>query len=180
MKRITQALGVVWVSAFFFAPTLSAEPYSALMRDPGGTSADYHGWGSYGGDYLPPGSQATAMPPPELGGADHFVAGAEACEGVMVGGEMGLGWCRGGVGIGWRRREYEMPMHYPYYPPLHGYYYFHPYHPSHVAAHQAFVARFGVDPRNPYCNDFFRTIYAEYRASQHERVGEVVRVPPVR
>lgn len=58
-----------------------------------------------------------------------------------------------------------MPQHYPYYPPMHGYYYFHPYHYAHVPAQQAFASQFGVDTRNPYSNDFFKVVYAEYKAS---------------
>jgi len=61
----------------------------------------------------------------------------------------------------------DMYQHRPYFPPMHGYYYFHPYHPSHVARQQAFAASFGGDPRNPYSNDVFKNVYADYKA-EHE------------
>ena len=104
---------------------------------------------------------------------------AEGTSGMMGGEGYGCGyggWAGGGVGHG--SRLGDMPQHYPYDNPMHGYYYFHPYHHSHVVAHQEFVARFGVDPRNPYCNDFFKVVYAEYRASQFERTPERVAIPP--
>ncbi len=65
-----------------------------------------------------------------------------------------------------------MPQHYAYYPAMHGYYYMHPYHYAQVPQHQAFMARAGVDPRNPYSNDLFRTLYAEYRAGERARTVE--------
>lgn len=60
---------------------------------------------------------------------------------------------------------------------MHGYYYFHPYHHSHVAMQQAFAASYGGDPRNPYSNDIFKLIYADYRASQRVQPVEVVPTP---
>jgi len=57
-----------------------------------------------------------------------------------------------------------MFQHYPYYPSMHGYYYFRPYHQSHLARQQAFVMRFGGDPRHPYANEVFGQVYAAYRA----------------
>jgi hypothetical protein len=70
-----------------------------------------------------------------------------------------------------------MPQHMAYYPAMHGYYYFHPYHHTHVVYQQEFAGRFGLDVRNPYSNDFFKAIYAEYRASQREQGAENVPVP---
>jgi hypothetical protein len=60
----------------------------------------------------------------------------------------------------------DMPPHYPYFPPMHGYYYFRPYHHSHLASQQDFVASWGGDPRNPYANEIFQRVYAEYRADK--------------
>lgn len=65
-----------------------------------------------------------------------------------------------------------MTQHYPYYPAMHGYYYLYPYHYAHVPQHQAFMARMGLDQRNPYSNDLFRTLYAEYRAGERGRTLE--------
>jgi hypothetical protein len=70
-----------------------------------------------------------------------------------------------------------MPQHYVYYPPMHGYYYLHPYHYTHVPAHQAFGTRSGVDPRNPYSNDFFKVVYAEYKSSLVRPTTEPIGTP---
>lgn len=101
------------------------------------------------------------------------------CEGGApcgAGGGCGLGsyWGHGGKACG-------LVQHHAYYPPMHGYYYFHPYHHEHVPMQQAFASSFGLDPRNPYSNDFFKAIYAEYRASQREPAIEEVPhpLPPV-
>jgi hypothetical protein len=56
--------------------------------------------------------------------------------------------------------------HYPYFPSMHGYYYFRPYHHSHVMLQQQRVAGWGGDPRNPYSNEIFQAVYAEYTAAQ--------------
>jgi hypothetical protein len=72
----------------------------------------------------------------------------------------------------------DMPQHYPYYPPMHGYYYFRPYNYMHVPTQQAYATQFGVDPRNPYSNDFFKVVYAEYKASLLRSSPEHVTVPP--
>ena len=55
----------------------------------------------------------------------------------------------------------DMPQHHPYSPPLHGYYYFRPYHPSHLREQQQFVAGWGGDVRNPYDNEIFKTVRAQ-------------------
>ncbi len=57
----------------------------------------------------------------------------------------------------------NMPQHYPYFPAMHGYYYFRPYHHSHIAKHQQIAAAWGADPRFPYSNEIFKTVYAQYR-----------------
>jgi hypothetical protein len=59
-----------------------------------------------------------------------------------------------------------MHQHHAYFPPLHGYYYFRPYHHSHIPTHQQRVATWGEDPRHPYANKIFQRVYAEYRAEQ--------------
>jgi hypothetical protein len=58
----------------------------------------------------------------------------------------------------------RMPQHHPYFPSLHGYYYFRPYNYSQIAQQQAFVAGYGGDPRNPFANEVFKRVLAEYRA----------------
>ncbi len=84
-----------------------------------------------------------------------------------------------GTGGCWRHgyNWADMPQHYPYYPPMHGYYYFRPYHYTHVPTQQGFATQFGVDPRNPYSNDFFKVVYAEYRASLIRTSPEQVGTP---
>ena len=60
----------------------------------------------------------------------------------------------------------NMLPHYPYFPAMHGYYYFRPYHHSHVAQQQLTVTAWGGDPRNPYANRIFEQVYAQYEADQ--------------
>jgi hypothetical protein len=52
-----------------------------------------------------------------------------------------------------------MYPHCTYFPASHGYYYFRPYHHSHIAIQQHFVRQWGGDPRNPYDNAIFEGIY---------------------
>jgi hypothetical protein len=70
-----------------------------------------------------------------------------------------------------------MSEHYAYYPAMHGYYYFHPYHYMHVVYEQGFATQIGMDPRNPYANDLFKRVYAEYKLSQ-DRPMEQIPAPP--
>jgi hypothetical protein len=57
----------------------------------------------------------------------------------------------------------QMHQHYPYYPAMHGYYYFRPYHPRHVREQQGVAALWGEDPRVPYANAVFQRVYAQYQ-----------------
>lgn len=105
----------------------------------------------------------------------------------IQGAEYGNGWApeyEDGWPCGGRRAAagggswgFDMPQHYVYYPPMHGYYYFHPYHHTHVPAQQAFTSQFGVDTRNPYSNDFFKVVYAEYKASLLRPASEPIGTP---
>lgn len=56
----------------------------------------------------------------------------------------------------------DMYPHYWYYPEHHGYYYFRPYNYTHIFEHQAIVARWGGDPRNPYSHELFHRLYSSY------------------
>ena len=176
---------------------LPAQSYSAPMSLSGGLAPHggprtlHDGWvpghvPGYGGDHLPhgghfgSGAPPTSAPQPVIVGRSAPSAYDVPCPDTAV--TLGPGYAGtavGAIGSPLGAHRCGLPMHLPYYPSLHGYYYFHPYHPSHIAEHQAFVAQFGVDPRNPYSNDFFQAIYAEYRASQYERIEEVIRIPPV-
>ncbi len=59
----------------------------------------------------------------------------------------------------------NMVPHSAYYPELHGYYYFRPYHYSHIRQHQEFVSSFGEDPRAPYANGIFQQVYRQMSGS---------------
>ena len=67
----------------------------------------------------------------------------------------------------------EEIQHYDYYPAIHGYYYFAPYNAIKVPCQQAFGARFGGDPRVPYANGVFQTVYAEYWATHPVPAGRL-------
>ena len=58
----------------------------------------------------------------------------------------------------------NMVPHAAYFPELHGYYYFRPYHFSHIRLHQEFVSSFGEDPRAPYANTVFQQVYRQLQA----------------
>jgi hypothetical protein len=88
--------------------------------------------------------------------------------------------CRrcGGSGRAGRRMigsTCNMGQHHAYFPPMHGYYYFHPYHHSHVREHQTFAQLWGEDPANPYSNRLFQTVYQQYR---EETANELPVVEP--
>ncbi len=53
----------------------------------------------------------------------------------------------------------NMPQHLMYHPIQHGYYYFIPYNHKTVLQHKQAVTRYGGDPRNPYDNSLFQSIY---------------------
>jgi hypothetical protein len=55
----------------------------------------------------------------------------------------------------------NMPLHYPYYPPHHGYYTFKPYNFLHVFDDQALAPSLRGDPRTPYATLQFEAFYAE-------------------
>lgn len=66
------------------------------------------------------------------------------------------------------RSTCDMIPHLPYYPERHGYYYFRPYHYMHICKHQDLVRQWGGDPRNPYANGIFESIYQEQEmAARH-------------
>ncbi len=184
--------------AYYSAPSTMARPgaYSPRLAtaqpySPGvGTvpRSTYLPSGAYGPNYGPTPARVAQAPAPVptpamhapapsavAGGAYNGPMAAGNGEGSGCDGEMAYG-CRrgwhGGHGI------YDMPQHYPYYPPMHGYYYFHPYHYTHVPAQQAFASQFGADPRNPYSNDFFKVVYAEYKASLLRGAPEQIGAPP--
>ena len=74
----------------------------------------------------------------------------------------------------------NMPQHYPYEAVM-GYYYFRPYNYRHIAEHQRAVTVWGGDPRNPYSNDLFKSVYAEMEAMPwtDSAPGEEVPAPSI-
>ncbi len=58
----------------------------------------------------------------------------------------------------------NMYQRHPYFPPLHGYYHFRPYHHSHVRRQQMLVQTWGGNPANPYANEIFEAVYQQYKA----------------
>jgi hypothetical protein len=142
------------------APTLAPGPANGPQPRPAAPAptpapipaAPANGWAGHGGEV------DNAWP------ADHD--GGWPCGGRRTGPGGGGSW------------GFDMPQHYVYYPPMHGYYYFHPYHYTHVPAQQGFTSQFGVDTRNPYSNDFFKVVYAEYKASLIRPASEPIGTPP--
>lgn len=89
--------------------------------------------------------------------------------------------CGGAQGVcfwaQWLHGTCDMPPRYPYFPSMHGYYYFRPYNHMHVMEQQAVVIGWGGDARNPYGNEIFKEVYAEYRAGRDTSLKSVI--PPI-
>ncbi len=71
----------------------------------------------------------------------------------------------------WTGSTCNMMQHHAYFPAMHGYYYFRPYHHAHIAEQQQSVAGWGGDPRNPYANEIFKKVYAEYKAERGQGIA---------
>ncbi len=79
----------------------------------------------------------------------------------------------------WLHSTCDMPQHHAYFPPLHGYYYFRPYHPGHLTRQQRFVTGWGGDARHPYANHVFEAVYAEYETERRASMSsQAYRLPP--
>ncbi len=115
---------------------------------------------------IPPAAPASMKDDATGGVAAHghheCAGGCETC-GRTAPSACGAG-CGGRFYADWFCGTCDMPPHYPYCPPMHGYYYFRPYNYLHVARQQLFVASWGDDPRAPYKNEIFRRVYTEYKA----------------
>jgi hypothetical protein len=90
----------------------------------------------------------------------------DACCDTGCCGRRGSDSCCGHAGCRGEHCWCNMPQHHFYYPAMHGYYYFRPYHHSHISLHQHRVAGWGGNPKNPYANEVFQRVYEEYRADQ--------------
>jgi hypothetical protein len=91
-----------------------------------------------------------------------------------IGARGGIGGLKGWGGLSYFRSFGDMPPHYPYYPEMHGYYYFRPYNYVHVPQQQEFVGSYGGDRRDPYSHELFKVIYAEFKATLREKTPEVM------
>lgn len=81
--------------------------------------------------------------------------------------------------MNWWYTPANMPLHYHYFPAEHGYYYFKPYNVTRVKSQQAFVTRFGGDPRHPYANEeIFARVYADLK-KENPTFGEPLGMPDV-
>ena len=67
-----------------------------------------------------------------------------------------------------------MPPHYPYYPEMHGLLLFPTLQLRTRAAQQEFVGSYGGDRRDPYSNELFKVIYAEFKATLREKTPKVM------
>jgi hypothetical protein len=86
----------------------------------------------------------------------------------------GIGGLKGWGGLSYFVSLGDMPQHYPYFPEMHGYYYFRPYNYVHVPQQQEFVGSYGGDRRDPYSNELFKVIYAEFKATLREKTPEIM------
>ena len=148
--RLTAAIVAVSIwTAVVFAPCHAEQPYIQSSI----TNIDNEA------DIVVP--EPIAVPEPVVV-ADPSQAGlcqatAEPCQ--------ECGCCCEGLLRGCCNAARTMYPHYPYYPPMHGYYYFRPYHHSHLAEQASFASSWGADPYNPYSSTVFQKVYAEYRAA---------------
>jgi hypothetical protein len=111
-------------------------------------------------------------PAPERAGpakeplAGQPMAGSEEAPG---GGEVyspEVSYAPGAKTLPWWHSDCDMYPHYPYFPSLHGNYYFRPYGLEQLRRQQQFVASWGGDPRDPYANTVFRRVYQETKGGQ--------------
>jgi hypothetical protein len=65
-----------------------------------------------------------------------------------------------------------MIPHIAYINPMKSYYYFRPYQAFHVREQQNEVVTYGGDPRAPYANLMFRSIYPELEAAWAEEAAQ--------
>lgn len=73
------------------------------------------------------------------------------------------------------RSTCDMPQHYMYYAEPKFYYYFRPYNWFHIPVQQDDVRAFGGDPRHPYDNRIFKSVYEQLHFN--EPAPETI-VPP--
>ena len=125
---------------------------------------------SYPASSEPSGQYVEAMPTPiefeESDAIQQIAEYGDGCCETECYESCGCGTC---CGVGCHRDEKcccKMPQHHAYYPAMHGYYYFRPYHPLHIEQHAQRVAGYGDDPRNPYANEIFARVYENYKAER--------------
>ncbi len=171
IRTITAGIGTVWLLAVVLASVSQAQEEGGIAinisperTEPGmGVAFDVQGED-------PPASEG-----PTLGPCIH---GCPNSRRMPVSSHLfhSLGCCEGQphppcCGSQWICSTCDMPPHYAYYPPLHGYYYFRPYNHAHIPQQQQLVEYWGGDPRNPYANEVFKRVYAEYEAAREDGDG---------
>jgi hypothetical protein len=104
-------------------------------------------------------SLTTVLGEPEL--ADQNLVGVDGSCACGDAGCCACGTC--GPLCGGTCAGCNMGQHHFYFPPLHGYYYFRPYHHSHVRRQQMLVQSWGGNPAHPYANEVFEAVYQQYK-----------------
>lgn len=118
-------------------------------------------------------SVAEQVPPGAIIGDYGFVGGAGVYD-EMIYDEMPID--DGAYTSGLPYRKFPFPIHSPGNMPQHlqqkfkysGYYYLRPYNWFQIREHQAEVANYGEDPRNPYANKVFAEVYREMHLGPHQ------------
>ncbi len=167
-RWIIVVIGVFLLSACGAAGAAAAQQNSEVI-DPGSLALPA------AEDYALPTTADDALQPFPNG------ASGDAAECCNSGCDGGCETCGGAYGVyfwaQWLHGTCDMPPRYPYFPSMHGYYYFRPYHQMHVMQQQAVVIGWGGDARNPYGNEIFKKVYAEYRADHDTSLKSVI--PPI-
>lgn len=151
------------VAAAMETPYRTYEPASAPANLPGNTATgySYSAPTQYSGGTQYSGTNYTGMDPWSAPAAGDWVGPGANCECDSWWGRC-CNRCFGCWGHGGPCSccsTCDLFPHYPYYPEHHGYYYFRPYNYVHIFEHQAIVARWGGDARNPYSHELFTRLY---------------------
>ena len=104
--------------------------------------------------------------------------GPASCDAPLSAETCGCASCYSPCHPSWLNSSFDMPPHYAYFPPMHGYYYFRPYSPQDWAKQRGAVEKWGGNPLNPYANQIFQAVYAEYKAERSDVAGTVPKLSP--
>lgn len=142
-----------------------------------------------------PGAGAGGVPPTPSGqpmyegqpmvdpGAPQMVeVGDVFADGVAMGGcpcQDGVDdWCKRHCWE-WCHSTCDMPLHVPYYPKFHGYYYFLPYNYNHVLEHKQIVPMWNMDAFAPYETTGFMKWYEDVLGDEAHKPATEVTVGPL-